>query len=321
MAVITIPGTSGNDTLIVTPASPDSGSFIFDGATAGFSSATSFTFNGSTGSDVFRINNPTSGLFAPSGGITFNGGGQPGDVLENLGGAAFDEFYAPTSANAGSLNYATLEVQRLTTSGSSGTFTLTFNGQTTSALPVNATAAQVQAALGGLSSVASAGGIVVDQSGGQYTIFFTNWFSAADLPQITASAAGGTTASVATLANGGGHQISFTGSSALTDTVGPERPGSDSSLLIVAGGGKTTISDGTLVNGQQTTLVSSTTFAPIQFANKTSVDVHASGAGSIVLNNPHPEVVLRVLQIGTESGSISQESAADGTPNAAAPTI
>src|SRR3954452_20442232 len=290
MAVVAIPGTSGNDTLIVTAPSPDSGSLIFDGATAGFSSATSFNFNGSAGSDVFRINNPTSGLFGPSGGISFNGGGQPGDVLENLGGAAFDEFYAPASANAGSLGYTTLEVQRVTISGSSRTFALTFHGQPTVPLPVNATAAQVQAALGGLSSVASVGGIVVDGAGGQYTIFFTTQFSAADLPQITASAAGGTTATVATLANGGGHQISFTRSYALTDTVGPERPGTASSLLIVAGGGKTTISDGPLVNGQQTTLVSSTPFAPIQFANKTSVDVHASGAGSIVLNNPHPEV-------------------------------
>ena len=49
-----------------------------------------------------------------------------------------------------------------------------------------------------------------------------------------------------------------------------------------------TIADGALVNGQQTTLVSGTTFAPIQFANKTILEVEASGSGSVIINNPHP---------------------------------
>jgi len=104
MPAITVPGTGSNDTLIVSAAGPDSGSFILNGAPpSSFSNATSFTFNGSTGADTFITSNPTNGLFGPSGGVTFNGGGPAGDTLEVLSGAAFQEAYGPTSANAGSL--------------------------------------------------------------------------------------------------------------------------------------------------------------------------------------------------------------------------
>lgn len=47
----------------------------------------------------------------------------------------------------------TSEVQTITVVGSAGTFTLTWNGQTTSALPYNVTAAAMQAALWALSNI------------------------------------------------------------------------------------------------------------------------------------------------------------------------
>src|SRR5260370_26245944 len=50
--------------------------------------------------------------------------------------------------------------QIVTVTGASGTFTLTFNGQTIGALAFNATAAQVQSALNGLSSIGMVGGSV-----------------------------------------------------------------------------------------------------------------------------------------------------------------
>src|SRR3954465_1316547 len=155
MPVVTVTGTTGNDILSVAAASPDSGAYILDGAAlVSFNSATSFTFNPSSGSDTFIIGNPTSGLFGPSGGIFFNG--QTGDALEVVGGAALSEVYAPTFGNSGTLTYQTLEVQHLTISGSSGTFTLTFNGQTTAPLAFNATGGQVQIALSALSSIGGA---------------------------------------------------------------------------------------------------------------------------------------------------------------------
>src|SRR5262249_9098026 len=63
--------------------------------------------------------------------------------------------------------------QQVAVSGSAGTFTLSFNGQTTAALAFNATAAQVQAALNALSTIAGGGGsVTVTQSGNIYTVVF-----------------------------------------------------------------------------------------------------------------------------------------------------
>ncbi|MBY0514456.1 MAG: Ig-like domain-containing protein, partial [Gemmataceae bacterium] len=67
--------------------------------------------------------------------------------------------------------------------GSSGTFTLTFNGQTTPPLPFNAPAAQVQAALNALSSVgrAEVQDVTVSGIGGTFTLTF-NGQTTAPLP-------------------------------------------------------------------------------------------------------------------------------------------
>jgi hypothetical protein len=80
------------------------------------------------------------------------------------------------------------EVQTIGATGAvSGTFTLTFDGQTTGNLPFNATAAQIQAALEGLSNidageVAVAGGPVNTTA---VTITFTGDLSATDVALIT----------------------------------------------------------------------------------------------------------------------------------------
>ena len=65
------------------------------------------------------------------------------------------------------LNGAAQQVQ---VSGSSGTFTLTFNGQTTAALNFNVTAAQMQAALNALGNVN--GAATVTKKGSIYTVTF-----------------------------------------------------------------------------------------------------------------------------------------------------
>jgi Ca2+-binding RTX toxin-like protein len=51
---------------------------------------TKLTFNSAAGSDALTINNPAVGLFAPVGGIDYNGGGQVGDLLNLFGGGAAD---------------------------------------------------------------------------------------------------------------------------------------------------------------------------------------------------------------------------------------
>jgi hypothetical protein len=91
------------------------------------------------------------------------------------------------------------EVQRITITGTptGGTFTLTYSAQTTSAIPYNATAAQVQTALEALSNI-GVGDVVV--TGGPLpatavTITFVGLLGATDAAAITATGTftGGTT--------------------------------------------------------------------------------------------------------------------------------
>ncbi|WP_298869235.1 LamG-like jellyroll fold domain-containing protein [uncultured Gimesia sp.] len=81
------------------------------------------------------------------------------------------------------------EVQLITVLGATGgTFTLTFGGQTTSALAYNASAATLETAFEGLGSVGSGNGTVTGDAGGPYTIEFTGALAATDVALITTDA-------------------------------------------------------------------------------------------------------------------------------------
>lgn len=85
------------------------------------------------------------------------------------------------------------EVQTVTITGSptGGTFTLTYAGQTTSAIAYNATATAVKNALGALSTVGGTGNVSVSGSaGGPYTVTFQGTLSGTDIAAMTASGAG-----------------------------------------------------------------------------------------------------------------------------------
>ena len=99
-----------------------------------------------------------------------------------------------------------------TLNATGGTFTLTFNGQTTAPIPFNATAAQTQSALEALSNV-DAGDVVVTQqnnttnaSNGLQTVNFRGAYTQTNVPQMTSDASGlvggGPTAPVATTQEG-----------------------------------------------------------------------------------------------------------------------
>jgi len=88
----------------------------------------------------------------------------------------------------------TNEVQTVTVTGTptGGTYTLTFNGQTTSGIPYNATSSQVQSALVALSNIGAgdvlcAGG---PHPGTPITVTFQGDLAGGDVPQMTASATG-----------------------------------------------------------------------------------------------------------------------------------
>ncbi|PQO33336.1 hypothetical protein C5Y96_10820 [Blastopirellula marina] len=86
---------------------------------------------------------------------------------------------------------STNEVQAVTLPGnpSGGTFTLSFQGQTTGNLTFDESAADVEAALEALSNIASGAVSVTGDDGGPWTIEFTGTLAGTDVGQMTASGA------------------------------------------------------------------------------------------------------------------------------------
>ena len=97
------------------------------------------------------------------------------------------------------------QLQSLAISGAAGTFKLSFNGQTTTALETNTTAALMQAALNSLPTIGGVGGSVsVNQAGNVYTVSFGGKFLGVSQPQLTATTLPATTVAISTLVNGDG---------------------------------------------------------------------------------------------------------------------
>jgi trimeric autotransporter adhesin len=120
MATLTITGTAADDTIVITATGADSGAYsINDGPAVAFSGVTEVVVTGEDGNDTLTIVNPNGGLFAPMDGITYDGGGDPADALEILGGTANDLTYtAGATPDAGTLTYT----------GGAGTQTIDFAG-------------------------------------------------------------------------------------------------------------------------------------------------------------------------------------------------
>lgn len=114
------------------------------------------------------------------------------------------------------IDVGTNEVQTVTITGTptGGTFTLTFQGATTSAIAYNATAATVLAALTALANIAHGGVAVTGSAGGPYTVTFQGALGGRNVPSLVAagSLTGGTSPSVdvATATPGVGSRRSIT---------------------------------------------------------------------------------------------------------------
>ena len=95
------------------------------------------------------------------------------------------------------------EIQSFAISGSAGTFTLNFNGQTTPAFAYNVDPLTVQNALNALSSIGGLGGsVTVNQSGNFYTVTFGGAFQGFNQPQLTANDFNGIAVTPGTLQDG-----------------------------------------------------------------------------------------------------------------------
>jgi hypothetical protein len=99
------------------------------------------------------------------------------------------------------------EIQTVTITGSpgGGTFTLTYSGQTTAAIPYNATAQQVQDALEALSNIGDED-VVVTGTNPAFTVTFANRLGRTNVAAMTASGAGltGGTSPAVSIATGTG---------------------------------------------------------------------------------------------------------------------
>lgn len=87
-------------------------------------------------------------------------------------------------------------VQTATITGGAGTFTLTYNGATTTSIAYNATAATVQTALTALSTIGANGVTVTGSAGGPYTVTFAGGGSAL-VPLMSGAGAGGASVAIA----------------------------------------------------------------------------------------------------------------------------
>lgn len=81
------------------------------------------------------------------------------------------------------------EVQRVALDATGGTYTLTFDGQTTSALAFDASAAQIQTALEALSTIGAGNVSVADEGGAQWfrhvLVAFSGTLAKTNVPQLT----------------------------------------------------------------------------------------------------------------------------------------
>lgn len=120
-----------------------------------------------------------------------------------------------TTKRYGPYGGTTEEIQSVTVTGgpTGGTYTLTFNGQTTAAIAFNATAAAVQAALVALSNVGVGGVAVTGVAGGPYAVTFQGALANTNVAQMTATASltGGSTPGVTVATTTGGGTDAGTG--------------------------------------------------------------------------------------------------------------
>lgn len=220
--------TFGQDVIIATGPPPYSNGTGFEvcDTTAVIPNAASDCKSGITGT--------TGGAFAGTfaGGIAVAPASAPngGDVLvTDPGSSRVQEFtsagafvrafgWAVVKSGGAGENFQTFNEQQTVRlsgafgfeTGTGGTFTLTFNGQTTAPIAYNASAAVVDAALEGRSNIGSGNVAVTGPDGGTWTVEFTGTLAGTNVTQMTGDGSGLTTsngtagsATVTTTVSGG----------------------------------------------------------------------------------------------------------------------
>src|SRR5262245_51122699 len=210
MATLTITGTAADDTIFITATGSDGGSYSINGGPAvAFSGVTQVVVTGENGNDTLTIVNPDGGLFTPTNGISYDGGGDPADALAILGGSANDLTYtAGATHDAGTLAYT----------GDTGTQTIAFAGIAPITDTVAAATLTINGTAGGDAIAVTDGGVVngfqttqvsapgfesirfankttvtIDGNGGADTLTFNNPTPAAGLTTLNVTNVGAVT--------------------------------------------------------------------------------------------------------------------------------
>jgi autotransporter-associated beta strand protein len=164
-----------------------------------------------TGGDsvVVATQTPGNGVYN----ITFQGSlaGFPQPLFSLATGTSAIMSVTRTTAGTGGTAVTSINaVQTVTVTGSAGTFTLSYNGQSTGALPFNVPAsggvgptASMQNALNALSTIANLGGsVTVSQAGNVYTVTFGGGLAGVPVLTLGSTGSGGASAAVAVVSNG-----------------------------------------------------------------------------------------------------------------------
>lgn len=170
--LVTIGGTPTAGTFTITYAGQTTGGIAYNATAAAVQTALRLLSNITP--DKVTVTGNAGGPYT----VTFAG---------LLAGQNVAEMTASAAALTGGLN----EIQLVTLVGTptAGTFTVTYAGQTTSALAYNVSAADLQAALRLLSSINGAYVTVTGSAGGPYTLEFTGLLGGQNIAPVTASAA------------------------------------------------------------------------------------------------------------------------------------
>jgi len=209
--------------------------------------------------------------------------------------------------------------QTITVTGSSGTFTLTFKGQTTTALAFNATAATVQSKLSALLTI-GVGGVTVTRVGNVYTATFGGTLTGPQ-PLMTGAGSGGASVTVTFLVCAGstGNQATAPASSGYAWTISNGTITSATNIQNItyaAGGSGITTLNLTVTNASSCSTSNSTvaTIKPTAI-DRTSQSFAGNGGTSVV--NVTPSDPACSWSASTTATFIHITSGSSGTGNGA----
>lgn len=180
------------------------------------------TFTGTLGNAAQTLMTASGASLTPSGSVT----------VANVTTGSTPPTVTPVHTTTGVLPINA--VQSITVTGTAGTFTLTYGGQTSSPIAYNASAATVQTALQAVSTVGANNAVVTGSPGGPFTVTFQNTLGGQSIANLVATGAPTLTPTLTqTLAQAGINQSTVKVTN--PNTGAPYVVGTDYTVQLVSG--------------------------------------------------------------------------------------